>query len=149
MNNEGLGQEPQMMEYYQTFPNLNNPETLTTKFTQEDLRNLIEYFIAFRDKNKQIEKIEHIKEDALIDSYHYTYQNRRLLKIIWLKYQDDISNKCQIDFTDDTRHTQCFYKGGALYTEEWFNMKTTDYQFGRYDENGMLIYGEHGSYAPK
>ncbi|MCZ8215626.1 MAG: hypothetical protein O9262_05260, partial [Cyclobacteriaceae bacterium] len=103
-------------DYYRFFPNMNNPETLASKCTQEEIKNLSNYFIAYRNKYKQVEKIEHLKGDALVDLFRYTYKRTVLTKIIWLKYQDTISDRCEIDFTETHRHTQCFYKSGALYT---------------------------------
>ncbi|GCC52813.1 hypothetical protein SanaruYs_30520 [Chryseotalea sanaruensis] len=125
-----------------------NPQTLSNELSKKQVINLSEYFIGYQIRDTWFEKIEHVKQGKVVNSYHYTYKNDKVAKIIWLKFQDDISDRCQMDFTDTTKHTLCYYKSGGLYTEEWLNIMTTEYHFGQYDENGKLLYSENGSYSP-
>ncbi len=149
MNTESSGQRSLMKSYYKCFPDIINPESLSDVVDMHTLPSLPEYYIAYGIRSARIDKIEHIKDESVYSTFEYFYVNHILIKIDWFKNQDELSDKCEITFAEGFRLTKCFYKSGALYTEEWYNIETSDYNFGRYDTSGKLEYSEYGSYSPQ
>jgi hypothetical protein len=141
-------QRPERKTFHKQLLDHYNPATLTEAISPDEIGTYKDHYIQETLLNGI--RITQVNAGEVVSEWTYSFAGSRVTEVSHHSFAKGLQqDSCRVKFLDDMRHTRCYTVSGKLKSEEWYNLKTTEYQFATYNDAGEVVEGEHGSYRPK